>query len=189
MNQIRTFIAVEIPSVIKEKISELQEKLKKDQARVSWVKPNNIHITLKFLGNVDESKITDIERAIENAVNQIKPFSTEVVSVGVFPNYKKPRVIWIAAKSEKDLLKLLAQQIDNELHKLGFEKESRSFEPHLTIGRVKMHGGIRGIIRKLEQNVDFNAGIFTVKEIIVMRSDLKPTGAVYTPLKRIIIQK
>ena len=188
MNQIRTFIAVEIPLAIKENIAGLQEKLKREQALIRWVKPGNIHITLKFLGNVEENKIADIAKAVTVAVNQIKPFLVEIAGVGAFPNYRKPKVVWIGAKSDSDLLKLLVRQIDNEVHKLGFEKEKRFFQAHLTFGRVKRLTGIAGVIKKLEQNKNFESGAFTVNEIVVMRSDLKPTGPVYTPLKKIMLK-
>ena len=189
MNQIRIFIAIEIPSSIKEKISDFQEELKKEHARISWVKPDNIHITLKFLGNVTEDKIDAIGNAVEIAVAQIKSFQIEITNVGAFPNYEKPRVIWVGAQSESDLLKITAKQIDNELHQLGFELEKRSFKAHLTLGRVKGLHGIDGVINKLKQGQGFKGGSFKVHEIVVMRSDLKPTGAVYTSLKRITIKE
>lgn len=187
MSQIRTFIAIEIPLLIREKISEFQDELKRNQASIKWIKTDNIHITLKFLGNIDENRITDIAQAIDKVTEQIRPFSIEVAGAGVFPNYKKPRVIWVGAKSEEDVLKIVAKKIEQEMHNLGFEKEKRSFQAHLTMGRVKGWQGIDAVIKKLEEKHNFSGGIFVAKEIVLMRSDLKPTGAVYTPLKKFSI--
>ena len=185
MEKIRTFIAIEIPLAIRTEIAKFQEQLKQEQAPISWVKPNNIHITIKFLGDVDENKIDDIALAIQTATTEIKPFSIEIGGAGAFPNYKKPRVIWIGAKSEHDLLKELAKQIDIQVHKLGFEKETRDFKAHLTLGRVKSLNDIDGVISELKQRQDFSGGSFIASEIILMKSELHPAGSIYTPMRKI----
>ena len=187
MNQVRTFIAIEIPSDIIEKISNFQDILKKEQASIRWIKSSNIHITLKFLGNVLEEKIDAIANAVEVAVQLIKPFTIEISKIGTFPNERRPRIIWIGAQSGDELLKLLAKNIDNEVHKLGFEKEKRSYKAHLTIGRVKQDKNIAGVIHRLNNNENLHAGSFIADEVVVMRSDLHPNGSIYTPLKRIKI--
>jgi len=185
MNKIRTFIAVDLPFQIKEKIASLQTDLKSSQCKIAWVKPENIHLTLKFLGNVEEQLIERIEQGIRVAAGKITPFTLEVKGVGAFPNFSKAKVIWIGAVRDTAILNQLAESIDNQMHLLGFENENRYFKAHFTIGRVKSAKGINTVIDKIQHNSNFNAGSFQVNEILIMRSDLKPSGAEYSQLKSI----
>ena len=180
----RTFIAIAIPKNIKDKIGVYEEPLKKEKAKISWVKPENIHITLKFLGEVEENKISEIYEALKKCVSNQKPFDIEVMGTGGFPNLNRPRVIWVGLKKGSEELKTLAKSIDNELEKLGFQKEKRGFSPHLTVGRVKSIYNIHEFVKKMN-SVEFKGDTFTADEILIMKSDLKPTGAVYTKLHTI----
>jgi len=177
----RTFIAIGVPKNIKNQIAVYEELIKKEKTKISWVKPDNIHITLKFLGEVEENKISEIYEALKKCVSNQKPFDIEVMGTGGFPNLNRPRVIWVGLKKGSDELKNLAKSIDNELEKLGFRKEKRGFSPHLTIGRVKSIYNIHEFV-KMMNSVEFKGDTFTADEILIMESDLKPTGAVYTKL-------
>jgi 2'-5' RNA ligase len=183
LSEIRTFIAIDIPDSIRQKIGIIQDELKKERGRVSWAKPGNIHLTLKFLGNVAENRITDVAEAVEKAVEPFESFNFFIKNLGTFPNVRRPRVLWVGIENPPAQLISLAQNIEEELHRIGFPKEKRRFSPHLTIGRVKSI--LSGEFIEKIKNLKFEGGEVEVKEIVVMKSDLKPTGAIYTPLHKI----
>jgi len=187
MSKIRTFIAIEIPEPIKLSIAKIQEELIRENAHITWVKPQNIHITLKFLGEIEESLVDNLSTVLTAVTHQTQPFAVEIQRIGAFPNLKRPKVIWIGAKSENNAMENLALTIEDKVSRLGFEIENRPFKAHLTLGRVKDMSGIDGVMKKLDDNKNFHAGKYTPTEIIIMKSDLTPTGAIYTPLNRIKI--
>ncbi len=188
MRLIRTFIAIDIPYEIRDKLSALQMDLKKVKARVSWPKVENIHITLKFLGDVEANQITDIAQAVQIATNEMNSFMVEIREVGAFPNWRKARILWVGARSDENLLAELARRIDMETTRLGYGREERPFKAHLTLGRVKMIQDLGELMKKVEDHRDFKAGVFPVTEVIVMQSELNSLGSIYTPLHRIQIQ-
>lgn len=188
MNKIRTFVAIEIPDGIRSKLAELQSELKPLGGRVSWVKVDNIHLTLKFLGDTETTLIDQIASQLQRSVETIAPFRVDVAGVGAFPNEKHPRVIWVGASSQPDdQLKLLAARIDAETARFGFQKENRPFSGHLTLGRVKDLRGIEPIMERLNAHNDFHAGDFWAEKFVFMRSELHPSGSIYTPLKIITL--
>jgi 2'-5' RNA ligase len=180
----RTFIAIELPEKVKKKIELAQTPLKKTNAFVSWVKPGNIHVTLKFLGEVPEDKINDVFLATEKALEGIKKFRMSLRGMGAFPDFRRPRVIWIGAKSGEEELIYLAGRVEEEMGKIGFPKENRKFSAHFTIGRVKSTKNIENLM-ELVKSSDFSTDEIEVNEVVVMRSQLHPAGAIYTPLKKI----
>jgi RNA 2',3'-cyclic 3'-phosphodiesterase len=188
MNKIRTFIAFDIPTEIREHISTFTEKLRKSHADVKWVNAKNIHITLKFLGDVAENLISEVANQVNDSIEAIKPFEIQIIGSGAFPNYKKPRIIWIGAQSPNNLLQSVASSLETNLAQLGFDKEDRPYAPHLTIGRVKSLSGIHDVVNQLQENENYDFGKYLSNEIIVMRSDLKPSGPIYTPLQKINIK-
>lgn len=188
MSKIRTFIAIEIPEPIKKSIAKIQDELIREGAHIAWVKPQKIHITLKFLGAVEEKLIDNMATALTEIAHQTRPFVVQVHGIGAFPNLKRPKVIWIGAVSENKALENLASTIDAQFNQFGFEKEMRPFRAHLTLGRVKGMRGIDSVMKKVENNKDYEGGNFTPAQLVIMKSDLKPTGAIYTPLKIITIE-
>ena len=180
----RTFIAIDVSDEVRSAVGTFTSALKKEKARVSWVKPENVHITLKFLGEIDEEKIPEIIGALQECSKKQKPFEITIKGSGGFPNLKKPRIIWVGMTEGIEELKSLAGAADNELSKLGFEKEKRAFKPHLTIGRVKALIDNESFIKKI-QSTEFYGGRFTAGKISLMKSDLKPSGAEYTKLETI----
>jgi len=180
----RTFIAVELPEQIKKKIEVLQAPLKKTSAFVSWVKPGNIHITLKFLGEVPEEKIDEVFSATELALKEGKRFKMNLKGMGAFPDFRRPRVIWIGTGKGGEELSDLAARIEPEIEKIGYPKEKRKFSPHFTIGRVKSPKNIEKLM-ELVRSTDFETEDIEVNEVTVMKSQLHPAGAIYTPLKKI----
>src|SRR5688572_8130706 len=134
---IRTFICIEIPESIKERIGQLQEALRPIKAQVSWTKPSNIHLTLKFLGGVPASRVEGVRKAVERAASGISPFEVEVSGTGCFPSPRSPRVLWVGLSQLPEALKQLSAKLEDELERLGFAREKRKFSPHLTIGRLR----------------------------------------------------
>ena len=184
---IRTFIAVDIPDEIRERIAAFQDGLKQYRADVKWVRPASIHLTLKFLGDVEEKWIEEVANAVQKATRGTEPFSVSVCGTGTFPNDRRPRVLWIGVEQGVEKLKTLALKIDETLSELGFEKEKRAYSAHLTLGRVRSPNRIASTVESMH-TLGFDGGTFDVGEIFVMKSDLKPTGAVYTALKRIKLE-
>jgi 2'-5' RNA ligase len=177
---VRTFICIEIPELIKERIDRLQATLRAIEAQVSWTKPSNIHLTLKFLGGVEASRIADVCKAVERASSGISRFEVEVGGAGCFPSPRNPRVLWVGFSVVPESLKRLYANIDQELAQEGFPREKRKVSPHLTIGRIRTPHNAPRVADALIAN-GFEPETFKATEVIVMRSDLKPTGSIYTP--------
>jgi 2'-5' RNA ligase len=176
---IRTFVCIEIPESIKERIAELQRHLRQMDSRVSWTKPSNIHLTLKFLGDVPPSRIESVRQATERSVISIAPFEIEIGGAGCFPSPRSPRVLWVGLITLPDSLNRVHKRLEEELFREGFPRELKRFSPHLTLGRVRDPRNSALLAEELEAR-GFEGEKFEAREIIVMRSELKPTGSVYT---------
>lgn len=177
---VRTFICIEISNSISERIGNLQTKLKAIDAQVSWTKPSNIHLTLKFLGAVQAARIQNVVGAVQRAVLGINKFEIEISGAGCFPSSRNPRVLWIGLSEVPAALRQLHSNLEDELDREGFAREKRKFSPHLTIGRLRGPKNATHLAEILIES-GFTAERFTASEVIVMRSDLKPTGSIYTP--------
>ena len=182
---LRSFLAIELPGTILKKIGEVQEDLKSSHADVRWVSSEKIHLTLKFFGNINESKIEPIVKSIEGPIQTTLPFPLKVKGIGAFPHLKNPRVIWIALLDEKEVLVSFQKRMETELEKIGFEPEDRPFQAHLTLGRVKSGRGRDELVARMEGYREEEFGDFRVEKVILFRSDLKPTGPIYMALREI----
>ena len=182
--KIRTFIAINISDDVRAAIAEFQGTLREHKADVKWVRPDSIHITLKFLGDVEATRIKEIARSVQEAVKPAEPFTVSVQGVGTFPNDRRPRVLWVGVRTGADILSDVAVRIDVALSDLGFEKEKRRYSAHLTLGRVRSTKGIEAVVRAMRA-LGFETKPFDVVEIDVMQSVLQRTGAVYSVLERI----
>jgi len=182
MSIIRGFIAIEIDET--SKIIDFNNEIKKTEANIKLVESNNMHLTLKFLGDINEESIEKIEEKIKESVEGIKPFNIELIGTGVFPNKNYIKVIWIGIEKGEKLI-TIAQKIDERLVNLGFKKEKRKFSPHLTIGRVKSAKDKKKIIQIVEKynNILFSENI--VDTIKLIKSELTPEGPIYSTLKEI----
>jgi 2'-5' RNA ligase len=179
----RTFIAIEIPAEIKTALSGLQTELRRAGADVSWTKPENIHLTLKFLGEIEEKLINEIERTCIETAAEFQPFTLDLSGAGVFPNARQPRVLWVGLAGEIEKAVEIQRRLDERLAAIGFDREEKSFRPHLTIGRVKSNRKTRELLA-LTRSYQLPRLAFEVKEIVVMKSELHPAGARYTSLAR-----
>jgi len=182
---IRSFLAIELPKPILRKIEEVQGDLRSTRADVRWVNPEKIHLTLKFFKNIEESRIEPIFKSIEEPIRNTLPFSLEVRGVGAFPHLRNPRVIWMGLVDGREVLVSFQRQIETQLEKIGFQPEDRPFHPHLTLGRMKSSRGKEELVGRMERHKEEEFGDFQVERVILFKSDLKPSGPIYTLLKEI----
>ena len=184
--QIRSFVAIELPEEAKKGLGRLRRGLERDEHRfVKWVDPGGIHLTLKFLGNIPSKQVTDIAEALKRAVHGISPFRLEISGLGAFPSLKQARVFWVGVGGELDRLSRLQQNIDSALAALGFAKEERPFVPHLTLARIREGASAperRSFGELVGSNFFEDKYPIEVKAIRLMRSQLTPAGAIYTCL-------
>ena len=178
---VRAFIALETSQDVKQEIRSLQEKLRTfHDARVTWIRSEGVHLTLKFLGDVKVALLRDIEKLIEDCASRVSPFEVTTTVTGGFPNLRKPRVLWVGLDGGEQLGQL-QMDIDNALSSLGFERERKRFHPHLTIGRVKSFD--RGSeLSEYFGNHDFPQIRWLVDRVKLMSSILKSGGAEYREL-------
>ncbi len=200
MDAIRAFIALELPDEIRQKIDEVSHALQDrctelggDKARhaVRWVPASNIHLTLKFLGEVSTANIQSIARMLKAEAATQPPFNVVVGGLGAFPNAKRPRVIWIGSHAPDNLL-ALQKAIESGSSALGYPTEDRPFSPHLTLGRVSQSAApsdTAAVSQALSIVQVGELGHFQVTQIHLFRSDLKPGGAVYTSLYQFTLGK
>lgn len=181
--RIRCFVAIEIPSTIQDKLAQIQDELRKRIRHASWVNPKNIHVTLKFLGEVEHTQLGTIEAAIQKVAMGHFPFTMRVGGIGAFPNLKRPRVVWCGVKDGSAEISELAKEINLELDRYGFPRDERAANPHLTIARIKERMDLRPFTDAFQQYEEIDGASMTVEEITLVRSQLQLTGAVYTRLK------
>lgn len=181
---IRSFIAIDFPDETRKALEDIQKELKQSGAGVRWVKPSSIHLTLKFLGNIHAAQVEEIARAVAQEIRDQPPITLRPAGLGAFPSLRKPRVIWIGMEGEVQRLTGIQARVETALEVLGFAREKRSFRPHLTIGRVKDRRWLQSLVDAMAtlDMKPFNS--FDADEIILYKSDLRPTGAIYTKLHR-----
>ena len=182
MVKFRGFIAIDIGSF--PKLVEFENEIKKTGADVKLVDPKIVHITLKFLGDTEENLVEKIEEIMKNSVEEIKPFEMQLIGTGVFPDQKYIRVAWIGIKNGEQIGKI-ANKIEEQISKLGFEKENREFSAHLTIGRIRSAKNKEKLLQVIEKYKDANFGSYKVDSIKLKKSELTPKGPIYTTLKEV----
>jgi len=184
MEQIRSFIAIELSGELKQALARLQDRLKEgSRTPVRWVDPNSIHLTLKFLGNIDVSVTGNIIEVMGGAASGVSPFQLELSGLGVFPNPRRVQVVWVGMTGEVERLERLHKNIEADLKSLGFAAESRPFRPHLTLGRVRDRARPeeREDLGRLITSMTFDSGgKLTVKSVNLMKSHLTREGPVYS---------
>jgi 2'-5' RNA ligase len=181
-NIIRTFIAVEIPEKIISSIARVQEGIKNYGFKIRWVRPESIHLTLKFLGNIEAADTENVGRAVFRASKEYTPLSLQVKGIGVFPGIKRPRVVWVGITGQLETLFGLQKTLDKNLEAIGFPKEKRPVQGHLTLGRIKKKIDTNTFIEALDTFGNFETETFTADRVVLYKSELKASGAVYTKL-------
>jgi 2'-5' RNA ligase len=186
---IRAFLAIELPEALRPGLAQVQGELKRSRAEVRWVPPGNIHLTLKFFGNVPEADIGSLALAAGEAAAGEEPFHLKVTVAGAFPSPKAPRVVWVGLGGDVVPLTRLYHKLEKAFAALGYLPEGRAFNPHLTLGRVKSPVNREKLAGMLAKLPPLNWPPFTVKELILFQSVLSPQGSKYTPLKVIPLGK
>ncbi len=178
----RTFIAIELEENLKSELLSFIQVLMGISQNIKWVKEEGMHLTLKFLGEISEDKIPSIESSLEKIAGKFNAFSIQIRGTGAFPPGKKnPRVLWVGI-AENERLATLQTEFETECELLGFPREKRKFHPHLTLGRVKAHSHLGGVLALLDKNRNTQFGEMNVKKITFFQSILRPTGAEYKVL-------
>jgi len=179
-NQIRAFIAISIPKEIINFLYDIQGKLQKYGVKASWANPSNMHVTLKFFGNINVSRIDAIKECMIKAVAGIPIHSLFISGIGVFPSVKKTKVIWSEISGQTDVLERLADRLEELFFmEMEIEKEKRKFSPHLTLARVKQPIYFKSIVKLQQEFKDFNSEKFLVSKINFFQSELTSFGAVH----------
>jgi 2'-5' RNA ligase len=189
MPSVRAFIAIELSEDVLSQVARLQARVRQDlpPGLVRWVRPGGIHLTLKFLGDVERAYLPEIEHALREACASHAPFILRVDGLGCFPNPRRPRVVWIGVQDDGQALGALQRAVEQAIAPLGFPTERRGFHPHLTLGRVK-NGRKPAELEALgayAERAKVRAGQMHVDRVHLMQSDLLPSGAVYTSLAAI----
>jgi len=193
MEQVRSFIAIELPDELKAGLAQLEAQLKlATPSSVKWVDPSSIHLTLKFLGNIAVDRISEITKAMEAATRGLSSFHLEVAGLGVFPNLKRVQVAWVGISGEVDKLSQLQQRVESSLVPLGFTAESRPFTPHLTLARLRDRAlpDERERFGKLIAATKFET-VYTIRvnSINLIRSQLTREGAIYSRLSSVELKE
>ncbi|MCM8792452.1 MAG: RNA 2',3'-cyclic phosphodiesterase [Candidatus Omnitrophica bacterium] len=181
----RTFIAIPISSQIKNFLENIQNELKTAGLDVKWVKAENIHITLKFLGEIKEDKIPLVKKIMDSVGERINPFVVSISSLGVFPKKELPKIIWVGIEKGNEELKNIAEALDDKIKKIGIPKEKRPFTSHITLGRLRSLQNVKKLTERLEPLSEYiiqEKKEFTVKEIVLYKSTLVSHGPIYEEL-------
>jgi 2'-5' RNA ligase len=183
-SSVRTFVAVPVAPELEQRAGVLIQRLRGTEAQVKWVEPNNLHWTLKFLGDIELRETAAVCQAVSEAVAPFEPFDIEALGAGAFPSIERPRTVWLGMGQGSDEMVALYDAIDQALRPLGFRSEPRRFRPHITIGRVRQSTpeGITDLGNLLQQHADFEGGIASVYEVAIFASVLGRHGPTYEPL-------
>jgi RNA 2',3'-cyclic 3'-phosphodiesterase len=184
MDVVRSFIAIDLPTDVRAGLTSLEDRLKaRRHPFVKWVDPESMHLTLKFLGNVTVDSIPQIVEAMSGVGQAHSPFKLQVAGTGAFPNWERPQVVWVGVGGESDKLSALHRELESALSPMGFTPEARSFSAHLTLGRLRdrVTTDDRRRFAEFAQKISFEASRpFEVNAIRLMRSQLTPTGPIYS---------
>jgi len=184
MPSLRVFIAIETPPTIRAQISTIRDTLKGSGADVRWEPDEKLHATIKFLGSTNEGLLPEIVSYLRGVADRHSPPRVQYKGVGCFPDRRNPRVIWVGIQDLDGEAAALHRAIEDVLLPLGFEKDDRKFHPHVTLGRVKGRHRIESLLESMESTT-FESQPVLIHEFVVVKSELKPSGSVYTVLKSI----
>jgi 2'-5' RNA ligase len=179
----RLFFAVKLSEEIQARLHEEQGALKALGADVKWVERDNIHVTLKFLGEVPETRVPELSAAAEGIAESAQPWGMGISGLGCFPSVRSPRVVWAGITQGADQMAALAESVDKAMERLGFERENRPFKAHVTLGRVRSPQGKAQLAEGLARASQAHGGEMPVNHFCLMQSELRPSGPIYTVLK------
>lgn len=182
VRSLRTFIAVEMSPEVRSHARQLIARLQDCGAKATWVKPEAMHLTLKFLGEVDLLDTPAVCDAVAAAVADLPPFEIEVQGAGAFPTAARPRTVWLGVRRGQEELIALHDAVELALSRLGYRQENRRFRPHLTLGRARGDRGLEELGEVVRQHADFVGGVASVDEVVVFSSELESGGPIHEPL-------
>jgi 2'-5' RNA ligase len=188
MPSLRLFIAIETPPEIKPKIAAIRDQLRTSNADVKWEPDEKLHATMKFLGNTNEDLLPDFVSYIEGVGRDTAALLVKYAGLGCFPNRRMPRIIWVGIEDIKGNLAPLQHEIESGFTRFGFEEDERAFHPHVTLGRVKSTKRLDSLLRMME-SITFESQTVEIREVALIKSELKPSGSLYTTLKTIPLAK
>jgi len=178
----RTFIAIDLTEAVRARLRELQRLLRPAEADVRWVKPESAHLTLKFLGEASAQQISAMSAALDEIAPAVAAFEVGFGGLGVFPNERRPRVLWVGITTGTEEVRVLAKAIDERAGAAGFARERRPFSAHLTLGRFRSPAGWERLHELVAANEGFDAGRIEAHEVHLIHSVLSPEGPRYTAL-------
>jgi 2'-5' RNA ligase len=185
MKRTRTFIAIDPGKAIRDRLVALQENLARTGADVKWVEADNLHLTMLFLGEVDQRELTPVCRVVAEAAQQHAPFPMSIEHAGAFPNVRRPRTLWVGVGTGAAEVCALHDALEEPLQALGcYRREERQFTPHLTLGRVRGERAAADLAAAMTKHAAWSAGETIVSSVHVMGSELTPNGPIYTVLSR-----
>lgn len=185
MSRLRTFIGLDLGKPLRGRIVSLQEKLAQTGCDVKWVEAENIHVTMLFLGEVEDRELMAVCQAVEEGAKAIPAFSLTIEGVGCFPNLRRPRVVWVGVGQGRQEVIALHDAIEKPLLQLGcYRREDRPYTPHITLGRIRSDRPMDKLTAELARQQSWKAGDTTIQEVHVMSSQLTPQGPIYTILSR-----
>ena len=184
---LRCFIAVTLPGPLKKAVGEVIRSLRESGADIKWVHDENLHLTLKFLGETEEARLDEIKGALFKKLSHYSPFYIKIGGVGYFPGGRNPRVIWVGIEEPGSLADIYTD-VESVMVKFRYQREDRPFSPHLTIGRVRSPKTAGEAIKRLEEFRTVAFDEFVVKAVTLMKSELKPGGAEYSCLAEISLE-
>lgn len=180
VDTLRAFVAFKPPDEILHHARQLQEQLKARGMKLRWVRPENIHLTLKFLGDMPEADVAAVEAALQRAARDQAPLNLTHQGMGAFPGIKRPRVLWTGLGGEVDRLRDLVRQLETALEPLGFKKEKRPFKAHLTLARIKGRLDAQQLLDAIQALGGYPPLAFEAGRMVLYQSQLRPQGAIYT---------
>lgn len=181
---VRAFIAIELNDQVKQAIREFQDQLKPLDCDISWVKPENAHLTLKFLGDVKMKMVPSVTEALTNLCRDLRPFDTALTRPGVFPDLRHPRVVWVGLDDTQRNLARMAESLETALGNIGFRKERRDFQAHITAGRFRSTRNLSSFTKKFVQCSLSATPALTISSVTLFKSTLAASGPIHEPLQK-----
>ena len=186
---IRAFIAVTLPELLADLVFEVQQTLKAQGLRIAWVPPGNVHLTLKFLGDIEPADVDPIAVVMSECAQRMVPLTLSVSGLGVFPDLRRPRVMWLGITGDMPQMIACQQDLDTRLVAIGkgrFQSEGRPFKGHLTLGRIKVRLDSDILVKALRETGRVSHA-FTVEAVHLIQSRLSPSGSIYMPLRSVML--
>lgn len=188
MSMIRTFVALEVSKDVRSRTHRMIGRLRQSGAAANWVEPENLHLTLNFLGDVDDRRVNEVCQAAKEVARNHEPFEVKLRGVDAFPRLQAPRVMWAGVEVGGEQVEQLQRELTTAFRDLGFPKERGKFVPHLTIGRLRRGKSANESLRSLlAKHHDFDAGTALIEEMVVFSSLLESGSPIYTPLSRMTL--